>query len=424
MSDKGTAAIEDLLDALETAGFEVTNVGARYRVTSPEGGKPAFIPHRMPKASNLSLVVQGLRNIGFDMAKAQEVAETRRQERLQADREKEARLLAVAEQASSERARQAAKVAATKAPAKPTTSPFVPPQEAPERRPEGQRTETVLITGPMAQDWLARNRFYEPSATHAGKCNRRLSPALVESYSQAMLRGEWITTHQGIAFDVDGDLADGQHRLAAVVLAAQVKPDIEVPFMVTHGLPLAAMDRIDVGRKRMITDFLEMRGEPGAFNLAATLRLIILYDTVPYSPTAWRVTYATAEQSFALLQQEPAIRDASRRGHLCSIGLPSAMAAGLHLAQRHWPEEMWLDFYAKLRTGGDVQAGSAVHGLREALIRQKTNPKYKRSAPEQFAMFVKAWNLHVHGKGSKVLAWSANEGFPEVSTPRPAPKGR
>lgn len=34
-----------------------------------------------------------------------------------------------------------------------------------------------------------------------------------------MRRGDWLVTHQGIAFDTRGVLVDGQHRLGAVVEA-------------------------------------------------------------------------------------------------------------------------------------------------------------------------------------------------------------
>lgn len=79
--------------------------------------------------------------------------------------------------------------------------------------------------------------------------NRNMRGWWAEAMAQAMRRGEWITSHQGIAFTEDGDLLDGQHRLYAVLLA-----DRPVEFLAVYGLPKAAFGVIDIGIKRSIAD--------------------------------------------------------------------------------------------------------------------------------------------------------------------------
>src|SRR5438046_2404287 len=59
--------------------------------------------------------------------------------------------------------------------------------------------------GPPAEQWLAANT-----------ANRPLSRSTVRGFADAMRSGEWLVTHQGVAFDTDGVLVDGQHRLAAI----------------------------------------------------------------------------------------------------------------------------------------------------------------------------------------------------------------
>lgn len=84
--------------------------------------------------------------------------------------------------------------------------------------------------------------------------NRTVSEGTVQSYAQDMRNKRWTLTHQGIAFDVNGNLLDGQHRLWAVVFS-----ECEVEMMVTRGLPvdsvmngiqLHTMDSIDRNRVR------------------------------------------------------------------------------------------------------------------------------------------------------------------------------
>ncbi|HEY5050458.1 MAG TPA: hypothetical protein VII50_06125, partial [Acidothermaceae bacterium] len=70
------------------------------------------------------------------------------------------------------------------------------------------RSKVQTITPAKAAEWLEANTT-----------NRPVSRTVVRSFAEAMKRGEWIVTHQGIAFDVSGVLIDGQHRLAAVVEA-------------------------------------------------------------------------------------------------------------------------------------------------------------------------------------------------------------
>ena len=53
----------------------------------------------------------------------------------------------------------------------------------------------------------------------ANTANRPLSRSTVQAFAEAMRRGDWLVTHQGIAVDTNGVLVDGQHRLAAVIEA-------------------------------------------------------------------------------------------------------------------------------------------------------------------------------------------------------------
>lgn len=79
--------------------------------------------------------------------------------------------------------------------------------------------------------------------------NRCLRGWWAEALAAAMRRGEWITTHQGIAFSESGSIIDGQHRLKAVVIAKR-----PVDMMVFHGVPDVAFSVLDIGVKRTTSD--------------------------------------------------------------------------------------------------------------------------------------------------------------------------
>lgn len=105
-----------------------------------------------------------------------------------------------------------------------------------------------------------------------GRCNQRpLSSGTAEKYAADMRSGAWAVTHQGIAFDEDGNLIDGQQRIFAITLAG-----VPVKMMVTTGIPpkcgrIATIDAIDGGRPRGHGQKLHMHGVANANRAAAAI---------------------------------------------------------------------------------------------------------------------------------------------------------
>lgn len=85
--------------------------------------------------------------------------------------------------------------------------------------------------------------------------NRRYRQTWVDQLARMISDGDWKLTHQGIAFNCDGTLKDGRHRLLAII-----KSGMTVPIMVTRGLPDDAMEVIDTGRPRTDADAMQIQG--------------------------------------------------------------------------------------------------------------------------------------------------------------------
>lgn len=107
------------------------------------------------------------------------------------------------------------------------------------------KTEIIKVTPEKAQEWLK----------HSNSNNRNLSIKLAKQYASDMRNGFWSLTHQGIAFYANGMLADGQHRLHAVVLSG-----CSIDFMVTFGLTHESGAGIDVHRSRTAADSIKIGG--------------------------------------------------------------------------------------------------------------------------------------------------------------------
>lgn len=110
--------------------------------------------------------------------------------------------------------------------------------------------------------------YLEKAAT-AGIRNRSVSDARVAMLADAIRKGEWKVTHQGLAFDQDGRLVDGQHRLWGCYEAK--KP---IQIVVTRGVASADMTLIDRGRSRSLGDVLTIDGEKKGAKKAAIARML------------------------------------------------------------------------------------------------------------------------------------------------------
>ena len=78
---------------------------------------------------------------------------------------------------------------------------------------------------------------------------RPLRNSWVNNLAAIMQSGNFHLTHQGIAFDCNGYLFDGQHRLRAIVQSGTT-----VEMQVARGVSIDAWHATDIGRKRTYSD--------------------------------------------------------------------------------------------------------------------------------------------------------------------------
>jgi len=119
----------------------------------------------------------------------------------------------------------------------------------------------INVTPATARTWLKKNSI-----------NRHLRDEIIAKYTRDIKDGRFETTHQGLAFYEDGTLADGQHRLHAVIRA-----DIPVKFVITHGLPRHAGQIIDQNAPRLTHDAIRIGGGPDWIdrNIVAMVRFVL-----------------------------------------------------------------------------------------------------------------------------------------------------
>lgn len=90
--------------------------------------------------------------------------------------------------------------------------------------------------------------------------NRKIMMSKVKVLARDMRNGAFKLTHQGIAFDENGNLLDGQHRLSAIVMS-----DMTLQMVVARGLPRETIRTMDGGTKRSVSNHEDVTKEPCEF---------------------------------------------------------------------------------------------------------------------------------------------------------------
>lgn len=213
------------------------------------------------------------------------------------------------------------------------------------------------ITPALAAKWLKKN----PK-------NRKLRQFTVGSLARDMKAGAWAPTHQGIAFGVDGNLMDGQHRLAAVV-----ESGCSIWSLVFTGMPVRAsgvnadtMDVVDRGNPRSVADILKLRhGITASPNMVAAV-CVIIGRIVAGKRRAARLT---VPQTLAVLDHySDAIGYVATFDHPKHQAFRKAAVFGA-VAFAHPVDARGVeDFWEHLLSGASLSQGSPVLTLRNFIL--------------------------------------------------------
>lgn len=143
------------------------------------------------------------------------------------------------------------------------------------------KAEIITITPELATKMLQNN----PN-------NRKIRSRRVEMYARDMKAGKWNLTGQGITIAKDGGILDGQHRLAAVVLAGVpvqmlVVSDADRVATYDSGLKRSVLDQIKIGDGR--------ESDGGVYSLVGSATARLLYLLVLDGKLTSKVVVSTEE---------------------------------------------------------------------------------------------------------------------------------
>ncbi|WP_236795171.1 hypothetical protein [Amycolatopsis sp. GM8] len=268
------------------------------------------------------------------------------------------------------------------------------------------RSRIQKITPKKAEEMLSANT-----------ANRPLSRPLVRSFAEAMRRGDWRVTHQGIAFDTNGVLVDGQHRLAAIVEADQ-----PVELTVFTEVPADTFDVLDTGRKRNAADALAIEGETNSHMLASMLRTVWLYQNRPDVSWSGNNGIVTNHQIIGALEEHPTIRDFVKIGERIATEaamIKSAAGAASYLVW-HANQKANLDeWYDGIIDGAGLKRADPRLTFRNHMFRlarkQAGQVLKRRDTREHLTLYLKAFNAWAQGEELPQLRFTAREPLPPVT---------
>jgi hypothetical protein len=177
-----------------------------------------------------------------------------------------------------------------------------------------------------------------------------------------MTNGDFQFTGDPIKFTGDGELIDGQHRLAAVQQSG-----LTLEFTVVRGLPREAQDVVDIGAGRTRLTHAEIR------HAVATLGL-------PLERACDRIS-------------------SLRNGVACP---PSVLTAGYFLCERVSDNDTADEFFSRLHDGAMLASGSPVLALRNRFSEIRQSRTYM--TPQMYlSMVLRAWNAWREGRTMSMI---------------------
>lgn len=252
----------------------------------------------------------------------------------------------------------------------------------------------VYVTPEIAELWLQRNVN-----------NRPIRAARVASLARDMDADHWKYTGEAIKFDTEGNLLDGQHRLAAVV-----KSGATVKMLVVIGLEASAQNFMDAGARRSAGDALSFRGEVQSLLLASTCRLGLAVERIKATGRDAFKEQVTHAEVIEWLTLHPDIRryvqHAARVRNRVDMK-PSVLAYALYrMAERS--EEDTVEFLGALVDMRSEGPGDPIYTLLQRL-RNARRTRERLSQLNELYFIARAWNAYRSAQPLKALKVPPNE---------------
>ena len=278
---------------------------------------------------------------------------------------------------------------------------ITPGQEAPVELIAGaSKVQAEIITPERALDLLVKLAPYQ----------RPVRKAKVTDYAAAMTRREWVLNPADpICIDTNGETANGQHRLLAVIECEQPQP-----FYVAYRVDPEAYKVMDRGAKRTTGDMLYGAGEVSTTNLAAAAKLAHKWFNIPDQEQWSSAPEITEAQVFAVLEAHPLLRQSVRLGRIgggMKVSPTGAMVAHYLIAQKMSGDTRVVTAWYRAIGEMDLAKGQPGHTLGLYFLKQAPSANRRTAITKRtkreldMYLIIQAWNNTCQGKEQRTISW-------------------
>ena len=247
--------------------------------------------------------------------------------------------------------------------------------------------EVMDITPDMAKKILA----------HRNKNNRPLRYTHLEKLSNAIEKDEWKVTHQCIAFDKDGNLIDGQHRLAAVLQTRKT-----VKMTVATNMDASIFDVVDTGTKRSTGDALDILGSEHGRVVSGALKVYICYQNYPdktwsgaaiQQPSTSDITTIYKDRKDEIEALLSVIKKKHKNFKCFSQSL--GLVFSLLLLDAGWSDMQIWEFWDCVTLGANLPPDSVVLSFRNQLSDPHFRKRHYGTQRYMLNAFIKCFNSYI-----------------------------
>lgn len=250
---------------------------------------------------------------------------------------------------------------------------------------------------------------------------RPLRASNVRYFKTLIESGRFKVTHQGIAFDKEGLLMDGQNRLTACIEA-----DAAIEIQVSFNMERDLFDSIDRGHGRNAIDDLMCaalaKTSIEGRNLTSAVKIIwnIEKSFVPWAQVDRGGMSLSDTQD--VMSRHPYLYDAvaycdRHKKALRGIGPGSAAAFYTLFHEAHAPKADL--FMEQIIKGENLRHGDPVYAFREYRRLGSGNAAFKTTRAASMIVLVRTWNAFVEGRQlnrvSSGIKSTTDANFPTIS---------
>lgn len=274
------------------------------------------------------------------------------------------------------------------------------------RIPVTEGSVVMKVTPEIAKLFLSKN------IQNNRKLDRRRKDAMI----LVMKRGDFESNGQGILFDEEGNMIDGQHRFNAII-ASGVSVEIRLVF----GLKKKVFDTIDQHKTRSVKDMLVTAVIGATPGLPGAAELLHHWDNGDIRDIFNTRKKAQKRDHLKIIEKYPDIVTSTKWVNslksLKALMYPDTRGF-YHFLFSRINATSTEEFFTMMDSGEELYVGHPIHTYRKRIYDNlRANVKGRvLTKKEELVYVIRTWNAYIEGREVKTLRMTEDGAIPKIKT--------